>query len=546
MVNFNSKILSNSVSAMTAQQALLANASNNIANVNTPGYTRRQIDISTRNDPALVEGVLRIGSGVQLGEISRITSDFLEMTLRSATSQQSEAKVRNDFLSRVEDLFSLSGSQPTVGLALNDFFSAINQVGVDPSNLDLRLDVQQRGEDLINIINSTFQEIANTQNDLNQRVYQEVNQLNSITDQVAKLNTFIGAREAAGFPAVDERDQRDVLLNSLAEKVSFKTLERGNGMINCYLENGFPLVSEGTARALTATTTPSFASGPLPPSLSGGVLSYIVYNFGTATNPSHLDLGHVIKAGQGSIGGALQLRGYAAVTNTSAFEAEGELVDMAARVEAIARSLLTTANQIYRGADENSTTPAFEPSSSDLNGNIPGVFGLFDFDFTGIKDADSDGLASESDLNASGIDTFANRVRLGFSDPRQFAAARDADPTPGSTAFARGDGQNALALSGLRTQSLNFSLGTVSFTGTLDEMYNSGVSTIGAMKSAAQNDYDVASASYNVASIKRDEFSSVSLDEEFANVIKYQKAFQASARMIKTASELIDTIVSLI
>jgi flagellar hook-associated protein 1 FlgK len=201
MVNFNSKILSNSVSAMTAQQALLANASNNIANVNTPGYTRRQIDISTRNDPALVEGVLRIGSGVQLGEISRITSDFLEMTLRNATSQQSEAKVRNDFLSRVEDLFSLSGSQPTVGLALNDFFSAINQVGVDPSNLDLRLDVQQRGEDLINIINSTFQEIANTQNDLNQRVYQEVNQLNSITDQVAKLNTFIGAREAAGLNA---------------------------------------------------------------------------------------------------------------------------------------------------------------------------------------------------------------------------------------------------------------------------------------------------------------------------------------------------------
>ena len=96
MVSFTSKILSNSVSSMTAQQALLANASNNIANVNTPGYTRRQIDVSTRADPAMVDGVLRIGSGVQLGEISRITNQFLETSLRNATSGQGQAVVRND------------------------------------------------------------------------------------------------------------------------------------------------------------------------------------------------------------------------------------------------------------------------------------------------------------------------------------------------------------------------------------------------------------------------------------------------------------------
>jgi flagellar hook-associated protein 1 FlgK len=77
-------------------------------------------------------------------------------------------------------------------------------------------------------------------------------------------------------------------------------------------------------------------------------------------------------------------------------------------------------------------------------------------------------------------------------------------------------------------------------------LYNSAVSTVGSLKAGAQIEYEVARNNYVSASTKRDEFSSVSLDEEFANVIRYQKAFQASARMIRTASELIDTIVGLI
>ena len=163
-----------------------------------------------------------------------------------------------------------------------------------------------------------------------------------------------------------------------------------------------------------------------------------------------------------------------------------------------------------------------------------------------MKDADGDGLASIADLTASGIDSFSRILRLGFSNPEEFAAARDVDPADGTTAFVGGNGDNAVALAGLRTQSFGFNLGSASFTGTFDELYNSSVSIIGSLKAAAQNEYQVAEANLLSAQTKRDQFSSVSLDEEFANVIKYQKAFQASARMIRTASEIIDTIVSLI
>jgi flagellar hook-associated protein 1 FlgK len=547
MVNFGAKILGNSVSAMTAQQALLANSSNNIANVNTPGYTRREIAIELRSDPATVDGILRIGSGVQLGEVRRITDAFLESSLRQANSGQSAASVKHEYLARVENVFSLNGDKLTVGSTLNDFFSSLNRLSIDPANLDLRFDVIQRGQDLVTAIRTTFQEIATAQTELDQRVAQDVYAVNGFTTEIAKLNGVIAQREALGKSAPDERDQRDVVLAKLAEKVSFRMIELPNGMVNCSLDNGFPLVSEATARSLSTTTEPSFASGNLPPSLDGRVLNYVVFNFGTTANPSHLDLTRVLKNGGGSIGGALQVRGYADPTNTSAYEADGSLVELATKMEALTRALLTGMNKEYRGPDEDSTTPAVaEPSAADLNGDPPDVFGLFDFDFSGVKDADGDGVATVADLQTTGIDSFSRLLRFAVSTPDRIAAARDVDSTEGATAFTLGDGRNAQAVVGLRTTALDFNLGNLSFNGTFDELYNSAVSTVGSLKGGAQIEFEVARNNYVSASTKRDEFSSVSLDEEFANVIKYQKAFQASARMIRTASELIDTIVGLI
>jgi flagellar hook-associated protein 1 FlgK len=546
MVQFTSKLMTSAVSSMTASQALLANSSNNIANVNTPGYTRREIDIRNRSEPVSVDSVLRVGSGVQIGDIRRITNEFLEVSLRAAGAKQGKAEVKNEYLSRVENIFALSGAQSTIGTSLNDFFSSVNQVSLDPSNLDLRLDVLQRGQELVTVIKSAYQEIANAQTELDQRVYQEVESINSLTQELANLNKAVGLREAAGVAAIDERDQRDVVLGKLTAKIGLKTLELPSGMINVYLDNGFPLVSEGVSRPLTVTTSPSFAAGSMPPSLGGGILSYVTYNFGSEASPTHLDLTKIIKNGEGSLGGVLQLRGYAEVTNTSAFQADGELVQMASRIEALTRNLLTTVNAEYLGADEDPGTLQHDPSSGDLNGNPPSVFGLFDFDYSGVKDVDGDGLPSLSDLTASGLDSFTRFLSLGFSSASQFAAGRDSNAASGTLTIAPGDGRNAQAIAGLRTQMQSFSTGSFAFQGTFDELYNSSVSTIGNLKSSAQIEYDVAKQSYSMTSVKRDEFSSVSLDEEFANVIKFQKAFQASARMIRTASEVLDTIVGLI
>lgn len=248
----------------------------------------------------------------------------------------------------------------------------------------------------------------------------------------------------------------------------------------------------------------------------------------------------------GTLGGILQLRGYADVTNTSAFEADGSLVTIASRIESLTRSLLTDVNETYLGLDEDPGTAGLQSSAGDLLGQAPDVFGLFDFDYSGVKDADGNGIPSAADLLASGMPNFSSYLRFAIKDPERFAAASDNDATAGNTEFPRGDGQNASALAAVKQQVRTFNSGTFSLTGTFDELYSSTVNYVGTVKSRAETDVSVARAAQVSAQTKRDELSSVSLDEEFANLIKYQKAFQASARLIRTASEMLDQLISLI
>jgi flagellar hook-associated protein 1 FlgK len=188
-----------------------------------------------------------------------------------------------------------------------------------------------------------------------------------------------------------------------------------------------------------------------------------------------------------------------------------------------------------------------QSSAGDLNGNAPDVFGLFDFDFSGVKDSDGDGVPSAADLLATGMTHFSDYLKFSIQTPDRFAAARDNDTTEGIAVFPQGDGQNAAAVAALKQEVRTFTTtGGFSLTGTFDELYSSTVNYVGSVKSKAETDVAVAKASQASAQQKRDELSGVSLDEEFANLIKYQKAFQASARIIKTASDMLDQLVALI
>lgn len=545
MANFGAKILNNAVGSLLAQQAVIATTGNNIANANTIGYTQRTLTLETRAQQGN-SGTLNVGNGVQIGDITRISDAFLEQALRDALGDQAGYGLEADFLGRVEDLFRLSGAGDTIGSTLTGFFDAINDLRLNPSSIELRQNVLERAEDLVTAIKNTYNSIAQLQNEADDRIGTEIETVNSITQQIAVLNGQISTREAAGFGAPDERDQRDILLRQLAERISFTLVEQNDGTLNVVLPNGFPIVSGTTARALSVTETPSFAGGSPPPALDGSALNYIVYDYDQTAGEAHVDLTSILKDGTGSIAGLLRVRGTNDAGNTSAFEGDGALVAMATRVEALTRTLLTTLNRTYLGSDENGGLAGHQPSSGDLDGNAPAVYGLFTFEFGGTRDADGDGLPDDLTNPALGIDNFSSILQVTITDPRDLAAALDLDTAAGSTSFAEGDGQNLEALANLQSANNTFALGAFSFTGTFEDVYSEAVSHLGNLSTRAAINSAVANDEVVTAENRRDEVSAVSLDEQFTKLISAQKAYQFSARMIRIADELLDEIVRLI
>ena len=547
LVGYSSKILNNSVGSLIAQQAAIAVTSNNIANVHTPGYARRTIEFETRSG-GKESGTLSVGNGVQANQVTRVVDSFVDRMLREATGENSGYAVENEFYNRLQAMFALDESAPTIGSTLTEFYNAANGLAGDPSSLELRANLIERGKDLVEAIKSAYATVADLQTEADNRIVTEIDEVNVIAGQIAKLNSEISAREATGNVAADERDQREELLKDLAGKIQYTLLEDSDGQVNIFIGKGFALVSGSTARSLETTATPSFAAGAIPPSLDGQALHYIVFDYDSGAGTSHIDLTQALQSGSGSIGALLKLRGYNDPANTSAFSARGTLVDVASRIEAITRTLLTSVNTTYLGAtDEDSGAAGFQPSSGDLDGNVPSVFGLFDFTYAGVKDSDGDGLPSSADLLATGIDCFTGILSFKPTDPRTIAAAVDADTTEGATVFPAGDGRNILALAAtLRSTSLSFSQGSFSMTGSFDQAYNQTLTYVSALKSRAESNERVSEANLLSAQQRRDAVSGVSLDEEFTALIRFQKSFQASARMIKVADDLLSQIVQLI
>lgn len=557
MTNFGAKILGNAVSSLTAQQAVIATTGNNIANANTPGYTRRVVNLESRQGSS----GLSVGNGVQIGDIERVTDKFLERIFQEATSTQSSADTTHEFLKRVESVFDLTDGRQTIGSTLTEFFTAVNDLTADPASIELRVNMLERANDLVNVIKSTYDNVASLQSEANQRLGTEVAAINSLTAQIAEMNSLVAAREAGGGrTASDERDRRDVLLQQLSEKLSITTVEQADGSVLVALPTGFPLVSGSISRSLAVTDSPSFSGGSLPPSLSGDILSYVVFDYAPNGGGAHLDLTQAIAAGEGTVGSLLQLRGYNAPGNTSAFQADGTLVGIAARIEALTRTLLTTVNQRYIGydpnvlnnGDEDSGTAIFDSPVGDLDGLPPSVYGLFDF--TGSADSDGNGVPDDLlALQTAGIDNFTSRLQLAFNDPRRIAAAKDLDATANSTSFSPGDGRNMEDLAGLQSQSnIAFTL-TIpgpttlySLTSSFEAEYNETLTHVGNLRRSAEIAANVAATNLGSAQSRRDEVSGVSLDEEFTSLIRFQRAYQASAKMIRVADELLEQIANLI
>lgn len=545
-MGYTQKILGTARSSLAAQQAAIGVTGNNIANVNTQGYSRRRAEMSAIVSSGGEAGA-QVGSGVRFERARPIVDDYIQRALAVANGELEAATLQDSYLTRVEGLFSITGDTPTVGSSLTKFFSAINDLVAKPTSYELRFNLLERANTLTETLNSTMKSLGDLQSEADQRLNDEVAVVNELTEQIAGLNaTIVGRERGGGSIAADERDQREILLQKLAGKIEYSRTENTDGSILLSLSNGFPIVVGANARALELTTTPSFGSPAQATSLNGGILSYVVYDYDSGAGTSHVDFTQSLQAGGGTIGGLLRVRGYAS-TSSNAFQANGEIVAAAQRVESIARDLLTTFNTEYLGPDENSGVAGVQYSSLDLNGATPTEpFAFFTFPSSVSRDAVVDGLPATNDLTALGNTSYARIIQTAITDPAKIAAARDTNVANGVIGFQEGNSANLTALYAMRETARTFTAGNFTRTTTYSENYNELLAYVGNKRSTSRVELAVAEGNVQTATARREELSGVSLDEEFSQLILFQKAYEASARMIKVAQELLDQVVSLI
>ncbi|MDI3463095.1 MAG: Flagellar hook-associated protein FlgK [Nitrospira sp.] len=240
-------------SALTTSQQALAVTGHNVANVNTPGYSRQEAVLTER--PPLNGQPGMVGAGVQATSIRRYTDQFVNRQLTTVQQSLGRLSVSQEELSRLQNLFGDSDDQG-IAARMNDFFNALQDVSSNPGEPAARSVLLANAGQLASTMNQASSDLTTERQSLNFQVQQMVTEINSLSKQIAELNSQIVSAEATGQNANDLRDQRDLALNDLATRIDVTTVESGTGALTVFAARGQVLVDGSTVRELSAIENP--------------------------------------------------------------------------------------------------------------------------------------------------------------------------------------------------------------------------------------------------------------------------------------------------
>jgi flagellar hook-associated protein 1 FlgK len=226
--------------ALRASQLGLAIAGQNIANVNTPGYSRQTVMLAASPGNGTARGYL--GSGVDIVGVRQFRDRFVESRLQTESSISGRLTAQRDALYPVDGVFSSTGSAD-VGASMNEFFGAFTSLEANPSSLALRSEVIAKAQIMSNAFANTRSRLSGIRLDTDLAIRDTVTQINTVAGQIADLNQRISVIENSGGTASELRDQRNILSRSIADLGGARVLETPEGMVNVTLADGASLVT---------------------------------------------------------------------------------------------------------------------------------------------------------------------------------------------------------------------------------------------------------------------------------------------------------------
>ena len=454
-------IMSLAGQALMTQQQAISVTSHNIANVNTPGYSRQRLIMTTNTPSDSAVGLM--GNGVSGETIERVYDRFLSAQLTNENQALGRWDAQKDAMELVEMIFNeVDGSG--LSQAMSQFWDAWQSLATNPAGTTERQILITASQVMASTFNQFNSDLSQTQQNLDLAIQGTVADVNRLAQQIADLNEKIISSETGTHYANDYRDRRELVLRELSELIDINTFEEANGAVSVLAANGRPLVSDGRFWQLSTETNVA------------GLQDVVwVDDAGNTTNIT-------ADISDGRLKGYLDVR-------------DGVIDDYINRLDTLGQTLMADVNTLHQSG-----------------------FAL-------------DGSAGEAFFIGTGAGNMEVNPNI-VGDLDLVAAASDALTVPG-------DNRRAIEIANLQYQ---LNMGGTQF---YNDYYSAIVRDVGNEVLKSEASYNHQSDMMAQLENQRESVSGVSLDEEMINLLKFQNAYAAAARLITTADEMMQTILQM-
>lgn len=576
--------MSNSVygialSGLNAARAGISTTSNNIANSNTVGYNRQQVIQQAR--PSTGSDIGFIGQGVDIASVQRVYSDFINSQEQKATSDAAFFQAKAQQIARVDAMIADDSSG--LSSAMGIFFAAAQTLSTNPGDLAARQNYLSAAETLSSRFNSVNIVMDELRSATNLKVKDTVEQLNNTTSAIASLNNQIVTamnQTSNGGPPNALMDQRDALILKLAEQVQVTRVDVADGSTNLFLANGQSLVVGTTQFQVQTQIDPADPQNLLvgtlssingedrlipfnPQSLGNGALAGFL-SFRESELTEYQNTIGLLAARIGQAVNDVQTAGVDLDGNPGnalfSFGSSGSFIEDISRVVPNVNNSTANPTEItLRSLDLSKLSPAEyevtivggQPRYREFGTDGPFVPATLVADPGGdyyeISDAKGAQLLSFQLNNATPqegdrfvlmpVRDAALNMRTAISRPVEVAASSSTNPSVGNN-------ENILAVTALQNARTLFQSNDSAGV-SISDGFNQLVSRVGNKTREFEMAAESRETVLNQVSESRDSLQGVNMDEEAANLIKFQQAYQASGRVISLSKELFDQILNL-
>jgi len=474
----------------------------NISNVNTTGYVRQQA-ISMEGTTAQY-GAFQIGLGADIQEIRQIRNNFLDNMYRSENELLGYWESRSKVIQEVEAILGEPVGQ-TLQEAIDEFFQGWQELSKDPDSLTTRALLRQRATVLTDTINHIGTQMDKLQMDINEEIKLKVNEINNIAKDIAKLNVSIVANEGNGNRANDLRDQRNQLLDNLSNLINIDIYEQSNGSVSVMV-GGVLLVQGGEAEKMIAGNnnekslfvTPLWERDNSKVELTGGTLKGLIEARGDVA----------------AYGGSIE---------------NGSLVESGFAMEDIIKD---ANNNLYR----------FDPQSTNIIPEIKrGLNILVNLMARTINAIHRDGVALDGSIGHDFFTKINEDLPFEMNNIQVNPDFIDLNLIAASITGENGDNTIAQRMVELRSQEF---MKSKNLTLNIYDFYQSIITWVGTAGQEAERVTENQNTLLTQIQNSKDATSAVAMDEELANMIKYQHSYNASARVLNIIDEMIETVLN--